>query len=200
MMLSNRIRRLLTRSSTVAAENQLTEHYPALYRLAYAWCHQPTLAQDLVQETLLKALETPQDWMQKTHLKAWLIKIMRNQFLDGVRQQQRWEWADVAEIDQQSCVPCCQTQLEEKLRCEQLYLALARLPFIQREVILLADLQGFSYQEIAQIVEVPVGTVMSRLARGREQLKQQLMVSSDVNNATTLNQQKSTGSVPLRSA
>ncbi|MDG6778787.1 sigma-70 family RNA polymerase sigma factor [Thiomicrorhabdus sp. zzn3] len=149
----------------------LKQQYDSLYRLAYAWCHQPAVAQDLVQETMLKALESRKDLNSLQHLSAWLTKIMRNQFLDEMRFNRRWEWADESEIDEHHCSHCNESELIKKQRNESLYVAISKLPFEQREAILLADLQGFSYQEIAEITATPIGTVMSRISRGRERLR-----------------------------
>ncbi|QKI88109.1 RNA polymerase sigma factor [Thiomicrorhabdus xiamenensis] len=152
----------------------LKKQYSSLYRLAYAWCHHPSVAQDLVQETMLKALEKREDLNSLQHLKAWLAKIMRNQFLDDMRFKKRWEWVEESEIDVHHCHECSESELIKKQRHEMLYRAVARLPYDQREAIVLADLQGFSYQEIADITATPIGTVMSRISRGRQRLKELL--------------------------
>ncbi|WP_178863293.1 RNA polymerase sigma factor [Thiomicrorhabdus cannonii] len=158
----------------------LESKYRRLYRLAFAWCHQSFMAEDLVQETLLKAIESRKDLNSLEHLDAWLTKIMHNQFLDNMRFNRRWEWADEAEIDDHLVVDCSETELIKKQTAEQFYDAIAKLPFAQREAITLADLQGFSYQEIAEITATPIGTVMSRIARGRERLRT-LLQHHDVN-------------------
>ncbi|CAN8139222.1 RNA polymerase sigma factor [Thiomicrorhabdus sp. 6S2-11] len=152
-------------------DKALKQQYDGLYRIAYAWCHQSAIAQDLVQETMLKALENQEDLDSLQHLKAWLVKIMRNMFLDEMRFKNRWQWVEETEIDQHHCAQCSESELLKSQRNELLYRAMAQLPFEQREAITLVDLQGFSYQEIADITATPVGTVMSRISRGRQRLK-----------------------------
>ncbi|MBF6058700.1 MULTISPECIES: RNA polymerase sigma factor [Thiomicrorhabdus] len=157
----------------------LEKQYSGLYRLAFAWCHQAAVAEDLVQETLLKAIESRKDIECLEHLNAWLCRIMHNQFLDNIRYNRRWEWVEESEIDQHFCADCTETQLIKQQTAERFYQALSRLPFTQREAITLADLQGFSYQEIAEITATPIGTVMSRISRGREKLKELLQQAED---------------------
>lgn len=152
-------------------DKALKQQYDSLYRMAYAWCHHSSMAQDLVQETMLKALENQEDLCSLQHLKAWLVKIMRNLFLDEMRFKSRWQWVEEAEIDHHHCVQCSESELAAKQRNQMLYQAMSQLPFEQREAITLVDLQGFSYQEIAEITSTPVGTVMSRISRGRQRLK-----------------------------
>ncbi|WP_084151656.1 RNA polymerase sigma factor [Thiomicrorhabdus sp. Milos-T2] len=146
------------------------EKYQNLYRLAYAWCHQPAQAEDLVQETLLKALEKSNDIENLEHLDAFLATIMRNTFLDVMRFNKRWQWTNENEIDEFFSKDCSETEMIAQQKSECLYKAMASLPFEQREAIALVDLQGFSYQQIADITATPIGTVMSRISRGRESL------------------------------
>ncbi|MBN2865370.1 MAG: sigma-70 family RNA polymerase sigma factor [Thiotrichales bacterium] len=148
----------------------LVQKHQRLYRLAYAWCHQSSQAEDLVQETMLKALESHKDLHRLEHLDAWLSKIMHNQFLDNMRFNRRWQWADTEEIDYFYTESCSETRLIEQQTSECLCAAMSKLPFEQREAISLVDLEGFSYQEIADITSTPIGTVMSRISRGRENL------------------------------
>ncbi|MDX1348071.1 MAG: RNA polymerase sigma factor [Thiomicrorhabdus chilensis] len=153
---------------------QLESKYERLYRLAYAWSHQPALAQDLVQETMLKAIEKRKKLDSLEHLDAWLTKIMHNLFLDNMRHKRRWEFAEESEIDLHYTVECNETQLIKSQTNQAFYQAMAKLSLEQRQAISLSDLQGFSYQEISEITSTPIGTVMSRLSRGREKLKQLL--------------------------
>ena len=99
---------------------------------------------------------------------------MHNNFLDNVRYNTRWEWVDEAVIDDHCVMECSEEALMKAQNCERIYMAMAKLPFAQREAITLADLQGFSYQEISDITDTPIGTVMSRISRGRERLKELL--------------------------
>ena len=163
-------------------DEALQSRYERLYRLAYAWCHQQAVAQDLAQETLLKALEKRQHLDKLEHLDAWLSKIMHNLFLDHIRFNNRWEWSEASEIDAQYDAECCESHMIKNQASEACHNALAKLPFEQREAITLCDLQGFSYQEIAEITSTPIGTVMSRIARGREKLRHLLKPAVQSNN------------------
>jgi RNA polymerase sigma-70 factor (ECF subfamily) len=148
----------------------LGQKYKRLYRLAYAWCHHIAQAEDLVQETMLKALESRKELDNLEHLDAWLSKIMHNQFLDNMRFNQRWKWVEESEIDLFYMESCSETRVIEQQTSECLCAAMSKLSFDQREVISLADLEGFSYQQISEITSTPIGTVMSRISRGRENL------------------------------
>jgi RNA polymerase sigma-70 factor (ECF subfamily) len=95
---------------------------------------------------------------------------MHNKFLDTMRFNQRWQWTDETEIDNYFESECNESKLIEQQTAECVCKAMASLPFEQREVIALVDLQGFSYQQVSDITATPVGTVMSRISRGRENL------------------------------
>lgn len=171
MILGTKVANLFSDSRKKKRLNTLFEQkYENLYRLAYAWCHQTSQAEDLVQETFLKALESSKELDNLEHLDAWLARIMHNKFLDMMRFNRRWKWADETEIDNFYLQDCSETLLIEKQVSECLCKAMSRLSFEQREVIALVDLQGFSYQQISEIIETPIGTVMSRISRGRENL------------------------------
>ncbi|BBP44423.1 RNA polymerase sigma factor [Thiosulfativibrio zosterae] len=145
--------------------------YAKLYRLALAWSQQQSLAQDLVQEAMLKAIEKQHQLQNLQDLEPWLCKILHNLYIDRLRYNQQWQFTDTEDIDHfdfaKSCEDNCITQQTEFT----VHQAIGCLPFEQREVVTLVDLQGFSYQETASVLEVPVGTVMSRLSRARSKLK-----------------------------
>ena len=149
----------------------LEAHYERLYRLAFAWTHQSCLAQDLVQETMLKALEKQGDLDNFDQLGAWLSKIMHNKFIDNLRYNRRWEWADEAEVDDCLAEVCNESKLIQLQTQDALHNAMCKLSFEHRQAISLSDIQGFSYQEISDITSTPIGTVMSRISRGREKLR-----------------------------
>lgn len=147
---------------------------PVLYRIAYAWCHDPALADDLVQETLSKA------WMRRAQLredgalKAWMVAIMHHCWLDHLRRSRDFddidEWEDTLESAEQTPEACCNRK--QVIACVRA--AVARLPRGQRQVLTLIDLEEFGYAEVAGILDIPVGTVMSRLSRARASLKTML--------------------------
>jgi RNA polymerase sigma-70 factor (ECF subfamily) len=155
----------------------------ALYNTAYRMTRNSEDAEDLVQETYLKAYRYYDKFEEGTNFKAWLFKIMKNTFINNYRKkQQAPTLSDFAEIEESfetqvsedASKPGLKNPEEELLENvldEDVQRALDKLPPDYRMVVLLADLEGFSYKEIAEILEVPVGTVMSRLYRGRRLLE-----------------------------
>jgi RNA polymerase sigma-70 factor (ECF subfamily) len=150
----------------------------ALYNTAYRMTRNAEDAEDLVQETYLKAYRYYDKFEQGTNFKAWLFKIMKNTFINNYRKQQQAppqsDFADIEESfetivskDGTGQAKSPEDEFLENVLDEDVQRALDELPADYRMVVLLADLEGFSYKEIAEILEVPVGTVMSRLYRGR---------------------------------
>lgn len=154
----------------------------ALYNTAYRMTRNAEDAEDLVQETYLKAYRYYDKFEEGTNFKAWLFKIMKNTFINNYRRQQQTpqqsDFADIEESFESQVSPEATGQIKspeeeflENVLDEDVQRALDTLPTDYRMVVLLADLEGFSYKEIAEILEVPVGTVMSRLYRGRRLLE-----------------------------
>ena len=149
----------------------LESNYANLYRIAYAWSQDESLAQDLVQDTMLKSLQKADQVESFENIDRWLCKIMHNLFYDNCRKSARWQQVNVDEYEEQLRTESIETLYIQKQDVRNIHAAIGSLPIDQREVIVLVDLQGYSYQEVAEIAEVPVGTVMSRLSRGRAKLK-----------------------------
>ena len=149
-------------------------HRPLLYRIAYAWCHDAALADDLVQETLSKAWVRRAQLRDEAALKAWMVSIMNHCWLDHLRSRRDFDdvedWQDELESGAESPEACCNR--EQVVACVRA--AVARLPMGQRQVLTLVDLEEFGYAEVARILDIPVGTVMSRLSRARASLKNML--------------------------
>jgi len=147
---------------------------PVLYRIAYAWCHDPALADDLVQETQTKAWIRRAQLRETAALKAWMVTIMHHCWLDYLRGSRDFDdidaWQDTLESAEQNPEVCCDRK--QVITCVRA--AVARLPRGQRQVLTLVDLEEFGYAEVAGILDVPVGTVMSRLSRARAALKTML--------------------------
>jgi RNA polymerase sigma-70 factor (ECF subfamily) len=140
---------------------------PRLRRYARALTGDPYRADDLVQDTLERALTRGHLWRRGSDLRAWLFTIMHNQFVNQVRAPDALrDAADVADVV--LAVPGGAGDAQVMMDLEA---ALARLPAEQREVLLLVGLEELSYQEAATVLGVPIGTVMSRLSRGRERLR-----------------------------
>jgi RNA polymerase sigma-70 factor (ECF subfamily) len=143
-----------------------------LYRIAYSWCHDSALADDLVQETIYKAIKNAARLRDIETIDTWLYRILFNCWQDFLRVKGRnVEFIEIHDDDQlEQADNYQQSQIVERVRS-----SIEQLPLPLREVVTLADFAGFSYAEIAEIIEVPIGTVMSRLFRARQSLKQQLL-------------------------
>lgn len=144
---------------------------PMLYRIAYAWCHDAALADDLVQDTLAKAWTRRAQLRDEGSLKAWVVTIMHHCWLDYLRSRRDFDdvddLQDSLESGAESPEACCdREQVIAGVRA-----AVSRLPMGQRQVLTLVDLEEFGYAEVARILDIPVGTVMSRLSRARTSLK-----------------------------
>ncbi len=144
---------------------------PVLYRIAYAWCHDAALADDLVQETLSKALTQRSQLRDEASLKAWVVAIMNRCWLDHLRARRNFEdvedWQD--ELESSADTPEASCDRKQVIACVRS--AVENLPMGQRQVLTLVDLEEFGYAEVATILNIPVGTVMSRLSRARAGLK-----------------------------
>jgi RNA polymerase sigma-70 factor, ECF subfamily len=142
---------------------------PRLRRYARALTRDVTRADDLVQSCLTRALAKQHLWQPGTDLRAWLFTLLHNQNVNDVRRSMR-EGITVA-IEEVAPVGV-QPGVMAKLELRDLDRAIAKLVPEQRQVILLVGLEGLSYEEVALILGVPIGTVRSRLSRGRDQLRQ----------------------------
>ena len=155
-------------SRTREAKARLEQHRMRLYRIAYAWTHNAALADDLAQETLAKALRKSNQLRDPKAGEAWLYSILSNCYRDHFRRQRATEEIDDNTLTHESTPEkeSSEQQVVHKVRA-----AIARLSEGQRQVVTLVDIQGMSYMEVAQILDVPIGTVMSRLCRARYALK-----------------------------
>ena len=155
------------------------EHIDALYGYAIALTRDTTEAEDLVQDTYLRAASAAHHPDPDSNLKAWLFVIMRNAWLNQLRHRNsgpRFVELDVNEkpLDEMHDSPY--VIYLRKLEREQVRAAIDCLPDAYREIVVLRDIEGFSYQEIATVLECPAGTVMSRLGRARGKLRKLLEV------------------------
>ena len=146
---------------------------PRLYRLAYAWCHDTGLADDLAQEALAKGLKSVNQLKDDTVLEAWLFSILHNCWRDHFRRQH--PQADMDEImELPAAGPTPEQYLSENQLVGRVRQAVAALPLGQRQVVTLVDLEEMSYGAAAQALNIPIGTVMSRLSRARLALRELL--------------------------
>lgn len=149
---------------------RIEEEIPRLRRYARALTRDVTAADDLVQDCLTRALSKVHLWQKGTDLRAWLFTILHNQYVNNVRRAVR-EGSAVSLSDSEPSLTTMPNQAK-RLELRDLQRAIAQLPEEQRAVILLVGLEGMRYEEVARVLEVPVGTIRSRLSRGREMLRQ----------------------------
>jgi RNA polymerase sigma-70 factor (ECF subfamily) len=155
-------------SNTKFIRNELEKRRDLLYQIAYSWCHDPSLADDLVQEALLKALRNAKQLKDTDAIKGWLSKILANCWYDYLRQKK--ETVDLDSLPYEENVHAIDTNERQDI-VDRVRAMIALLPIGQRQVITLVDLAGFSYAEISGILDIPIGTVMSRICRARKALK-----------------------------
>ena len=171
----------------VRFESEALAYLDQLYGAALRMTRNPTDAEDLVQETFAKAYASFHQFTPGTNLKAWLYRILTNTFINIYRAKKRrpqeTDFDDVEEfslyrrmggIEAADTERTPETEVLDAMPDEVVKEALESLPEQFRMAVLLADVEGFSYKEIAEIMDVPVGTVMSRLHRGRKQLQRRL--------------------------
>ena len=143
-----------------------------LYRMAYSWTHDPCLADDMVQQTLVKALNSQRQLRDIEAADAWLFRILANCLKDHFRARREVLLGD-DQVRVEYVTP--ETQTQEQQLVDNVRLAVSKLPLAQCQVITLVDLEGFTYARVAETLEIPVGTVMSRLCRGRAALRDTLL-------------------------
>ena len=147
---------------------------PRMYRVAYAWTHDAALADDLVQEALARALERMRQLRDPERLEAWLFRILANCWRDAMRARFDADDIEALEAVLESGEPGPEQRHAASQLAGRVRAAVAKLPLGQRQAVTLVDLAELSYAEAADVLEVPVGTVMSRLCRAREALRQLL--------------------------
>ena len=157
----------------------------SLYGAAMRLTRNPADAEDLIQETYLRAFRGFAGFQEGTNLKAWLYRILTNSFINTYRKKQRepqtvegpddiGEWYLFDRLGAQNVEVSAESEVLDRMPDEDVKRALESIPENFRMAVLLADVEGFSYKEIAEIMDVPIGTVMSRLHRGRKALERAL--------------------------
>lgn len=163
-----------------AFEAEALPHLDTVYRVALRLAGDPTQADDLTQETMLRAYRAWHQYRPGTNVRAWLLTILRNTFVNEYRRTQRaGPTVDIGEIEpytvfQDVMESDPEGHFFDEIVDEQILAAIDRLPDEFRETVLLSDVEGLPYAEIARITNVPVGTVKSRLFRARQVLQREL--------------------------
>ena len=156
----------------------VVQHIPRLRRYARALTGDANRADDLVQDSLERAWSRMHLWQGEGDMRAWLFTIMHNVFVNSVRKYAREPgFVPLSETDQSNSTSDAADH-ETLLELRDLKVAIDNLPEAQREVILLVGLEQLSYQEVADILDIPIGTVMSRLSRARERLRTMLQMTT----------------------
>jgi len=140
--------------------------------MAFAWTSDPQLADDLVQQTMLKALSNRKQLRDFSAAEGWLFRILANCLTDYRRAKREFLSGDNLELIDKATP---EKRFREEELVEKVRQAVQRLPINHRQVVTLVDLEEFSYASVAQILDIPVGTVMSRLCRGRRALREELL-------------------------
>ncbi len=157
---------------------------PNLYAAALRMTRNPSDAEDLVQDTYLRAYRGFAGFREGTNLRAWMYRILTNTFINAYRKKQREpvtvqddeieDWYLYDRLGASGVEASAEVEVLDRLPDEDVQRALEALPEGFRMAVLLADVEGFAYKEIAEILDVPIGTVMSRLHRGRKALQKAL--------------------------
>lgn len=171
-------------------ENETVPHQDALYNYALKISRNADDAQDLLQETFYKAYKNYHQFEYGTNSKAWMFMILKNTFINNYRKMKRepakLDYDEIEDIyenikSDQSKDNNLDLDFYNNLLDDELSAALSKIPSKMREVFLLCDLEGYTYEEIAEITDIPIGTVRSRLHRARKLLQDELFGYAKVN-------------------
>lgn len=169
-------------------EKEMIPHLDSLYNFAIRLTSDPIDAEDLVQDTIVKAFRFFSSYEKGTNAKAWLFRILKNSYINNYRkkskQPQQVDYDEVSTYyenirSEQSDTTDMEDILYRDMLDDQITRALQRLPEDFRTVVLLCDVEGFTYEEIANMLDVPIGTIRSRLHRGRNLLRVELEEYAD---------------------
>jgi RNA polymerase sigma-70 factor, ECF subfamily len=171
--------------SLVMPQPALADHIAALRRYARALLRDRIEADDLVQDCLTRALSRAHLWRPGTNLRAWLFTILHNIHVNNLRSRRAHVVAEDVALGHGHSGMATRPEQDARLELHDLARALDSLPEEQRQVLLLVGMEGMSYEEAARVLGVPVGTVMSRVARGRDALRRRMMFSDELSVAVT---------------
>jgi RNA polymerase sigma-70 factor (ECF subfamily) len=163
--------------------DEIVPHLDALYNFALRLTTDPNDAEDLVQDTIVKAYRFFSSYEKGTNAKAWLFRILKNSYINNYRKKSKQpnqvDYDEVASFyetirDERTDTSDMEDRMYRELIDDDITGALEKLPEDFRTVVLLCDVEGFTYEEIANMLDVPIGTIRSRLHRGRNLLRSQL--------------------------
>ena len=166
-------------ASSETFDSELTQLLPRLRRFACALSRNGADADDLAQATVERALRSRDQWQPGTRLDSWLYRIMRNLWIDTVRARGRKEKHEAPEEEALRIGEDPREAIESSLELKRAMVAMEQLPDEQREIVALILIEGFGYREVSEMLDLPIGTVSSRLVRGRNALLATLGGSAD---------------------
>ena len=173
------------KEKTEIFDNEFMPHVDSMYNFGYRLTFDEDDAKDLVQDTYLKAFRFINSFQRGTNAKAWLFRILKNSFINEFRKKSKQpSKVDYSEVEQYYNSDDAGENITTDLRIEtvqhmigdEISGALIAIPVDFRTVIILSDLEGFTYEEMSKILDIPIGTVRSRLHRARNMLKEKLAV------------------------
>ena len=166
-------------ASSKTFESELTQLLPRLRRFAFALSRNGADADDLAQATVERALRSRDQWQPGTRLDSWLYRIMRNLWIDTVRARGRRERHEAPEDAAKDVGEDPREAMHASMELQRAMSAMERLPDEQREVVALILIEGFGYREVSEMLDLPIGSVSSRLVRGRIALLEMLGGNAD---------------------
>jgi RNA polymerase sigma factor (sigma-70 family) len=166
-------------ASSETFESELTQLLPRLRRFAHTLSRNGADADDLTQASIERALRSREQWQAGTRLDSWLYRIMRNLWIDTVRARGRREKHEAPEDAAKEVGEDPREAMHASMELMRAMSAMDRLPDEQREVVALILVEGFGYREVSEMLDLPIGTVSSRLVRGRTTLLEMLGGTAD---------------------
>ena len=151
-------------------DSELVALLPRLRRFAHGLSRSPADADDLTQATIERALRSRDRWQSGTRLDSWAYRIMRNLWIDTARARSRKDKVEAPEMEAERVGEDPTASMDAAVDLSRMMSAMERLPDEQREVVALILIEGFGYRETAEMLDLPIGTVSSRLVRGRTAL------------------------------
>ena len=175
-------------------EKQMLPHLDALYRSAFSMTKNAGDAEDLVQETFVRAFQFFEQFQGGTNARAWLFRIMTNLYINSYRKKARepdrvsydemedfYLYNRLSDAQSSNSAASPEEAIIQKVQAEAIQTAIERLPDEYRETVILADVNEFSYQEISEMLSIPIGTVRSRLSRGRRLVQKAIWAFTEAN-------------------